>query len=122
MVNGMEGGTPMSYGGLKDTEIPGGSPMTVAEGSSLSRALPTTVGVSVEVRVPPMPAVTLPSVEKSVKLVTASLDWGGGAEVVEEEVEVVEVVVLLLVVVVVVDVVEEAEPEGGSASPISTQG
>ena len=92
----------MSYGGLKETEIPGGFPLTVAEGSSLSRALPITVGVSVEVRVPPMPPVTLPSVEKRVKLVTASLDWGG---IVVEDVDVV-VEIVLVVVEVELDVVD----------------
>ena len=125
----------MSNGGLKETEMPAGSPETTAEGSSLSREVPTIVGVSVEVRVPPMPPVTLPSVAVRVNLVTASLDWGGIVEedvdvvdddvvdddvVVEVELDVVDVTVVL-VVEVVVDVVEEVEPEGASASPISTQ-
>jgi hypothetical protein len=136
IVKNTEKGGPKSYPGLKETEMPAGSPLMVAVGFSLSKESLETVGIRVEDRVPPMPAVTWPDVAVRVRLVTSSLEGGGGAvddvDVVVELVDVTEVLVVEVVVDVVeeveavvevlVDVDEEVEPEGSSANPISIQG
>ena len=48
MVKYVLKGGPKSYTGLKETEIPAGAPLTVAEGISASNKLPVIVGIRVE--------------------------------------------------------------------------
>jgi hypothetical protein len=129
IVNTSDGGAARSYGGLNETETPGGSPRMVALGLSLAMEFPAIVGVSVEVRVPPMPAVRVAETEEAESRATpvSTSKLCGGAVVALVEVVVMVVAVVVVddeeeVVLVVVEVVVEVELEGGSISPISIQG
>jgi len=119
-----EGGEPEIDAGMNETEIPAGSPSTVAEGVSTSGAVPAIVGVSAEVRTPPTPGLTLPEFGIRVRLDTAStVDV---VEVVVEEVEVLDELEELEELEEEEELDEEelveVELEGSSASPISSQG